>query len=572
MQNRIVHFFVVLTFIAGLALFIPSSSPALADDSPLVLAFYYAWYDQNTWSSGLPADQPIQPYTSRDSATIERHVSQAQSAGIDALIQSWYGPEEANNQTESNFRTLLDIAAAKGFHAAVDFETTGPFFADQASIVDALGHLLEVHAQHPAYLHYQGKPVIFFWRQQRFSIDEWANIRAQVDPDHESLWIAEGVDISYQAIFDGHHLYSIAWSPDVERTLNDWAFRVRQYETQNGTNRLWVATVMPGYDDTRTDRQDAFAVDRHGGKFYLETWSAAAASQPDWIVITSFNEWIEGTMIEPSLSYGDYYLELTRKMARGFTSGTEEPRTDEPESRAKDHGPSSESPELGNIVQIEPYVQAEEAVRVRSGPGTDYSRVGQLWPGETASVIGQNADGSWWQIEFPEADGGLGWVIDQFVTFVGDADSVPIVGEELITPTLVPSPTATITSPGITAMTTTTPDRTPSPVRTPTPTQTTVFAPTTLRPNATTPAATPSDTPTVIPVPTSTPPPTPTFTLTLAVSPTASPTATSTPVLRITPVAHRRPVGLLWLGGGALIVAVALGLLLLRATREGRTR
>jgi hypothetical protein len=327
---------------------------------------------------------------------------------------------------------------------------------------------------------------------------------------------------------------------------------------------------MPGYDDTRTDRQDAFAVDRQGGKFYRESWSAAAASQPDWIIITSFNEWIEGTMIEPSLSYGDYYLELTRTMVRGFTPGTGEPRTDEPESRAKDHGPSSESPELGNIVQIEPYVQAEEAVRVRSGPGTDYSRVGQLWPGETASVIGQNADGSWWQIEFLEADDGLGWVIDQFVTFVGDADSVPIVGEELITPTLVPSPTATITSPGVTATTTATLERTPSPVRTPTPTQSTVFAPT-LRPNATTPAPTPSDTPTVIPVPTSTPPPTPTFTLTLAVSPTASPTATSTPVLRITPVAHRRPVGLLWLGGGALIVAVALGLLLLRATREGRT-
>jgi uncharacterized protein YraI len=571
MQNRIVHFFVILTLLAGLVSFIPSSSPALADNSPLVLAFYYAWYDQNTWSSGLPADQPIQPYTSSDSDTIERHVSQAQSAGIDALIQSWYGPQEVDNQTESNFRRLLDIAATKGFYAAVDFETTGPFFPDQASIVEALGHLLEVHAQHPAYLHYQGKPVVFFWRQQRFSVDEWADIRAQVDPDHDSLWIAEGVDISYQAVFDGHHLYSIAWSPDVERTLDDWAFRVRQYETQNGTNRLWVATVMPGYDDTRTDRQDTFAVDRQGGNFYLESWSAAAASRPDWIIITSFNEWIEGTMIEPSLSYGDYYLELTREMATGFTARSEEPKSEEAESRANDQGASSDSPEVGNIVQIEPYVEAEEAVRVRSGPGTDYSRVGQLWPGETASVIGQNADGSWWQIEYPEADDGLGWVIDQFVTFVGDPDSVPIVGEGLLTPTPVPSPTATITAAATTATTTATPDRTPSSVRTPMPTQTAVFAPT-LQPTATTPAPTPSGTPTAIPIPTSTPPPTPTFTLTPAVSPTASPTATSTPVLRVTPVAHRRPVGLLWLGGGALMVAVALGLLLLRATREERTR
>jgi hypothetical protein len=78
-------------------------------------------------------------------------------------------------------------------------------------------------------LRYQGKPVIFFWRQQRFSVDEWADIRNQVDPNRDSLWIAEGVDITYQSVFDGHHLYSIAWSPDVGRSLEDWGFRVHQY-------------------------------------------------------------------------------------------------------------------------------------------------------------------------------------------------------------------------------------------------------------------------------------------------------------------------------------------------------
>ena len=206
-SKHIAHPLVILAVCIGLLFCVPGSSPALAQDSPLVLAFYYAWYDQNTWNSGLPADQPVEPYVSTDLKTIQRHVSQAQAAGIDALIQSWYGPQEANNQTETIFRTLLDVAAAQGFHAAVDFETAGPFFADQASVTDALRHLLTAHAQHPGYLRYRGKPVVFFWRQGRFSVDEWANIRAQVDPGHDSLWIAEGTDISYQAVFDGHHLY-----------------------------------------------------------------------------------------------------------------------------------------------------------------------------------------------------------------------------------------------------------------------------------------------------------------------------------------------------------------------------
>jgi hypothetical protein len=109
----------ILAICIGLwSLFVSGPSPALAGDPPLVLAFYYAWYDQNTWTSGLPADQPTQPYSSSDPVTLDRHVSQAQAAGIDALIQSWYGPQEANNQTETNFRILLDLASARGFYEA----------------------------------------------------------------------------------------------------------------------------------------------------------------------------------------------------------------------------------------------------------------------------------------------------------------------------------------------------------------------------------------------------------------------------------------------------------------------
>jgi uncharacterized protein YraI len=555
------HLLVILLVCIGLLFFIPGSRPALAQDPPLVLAFYYAWYDQNTWNSGQPADQPVQPYISSDPATIERHVSQAQAAGIDALIQSWYGSQEANNQTETNFRTLLDVAAASGFHAAVDFETTSPFLPDQESVADALRYLLSVHTQHPAYLRYRGKPVIFFWRQGRFGVDEWTAIREQVDPHHNSLWIAEGVDIAYQAVFDGHHLYSIAWSPDVDQTLSDWGFRVRRYASQNGVDRLWVATVMPGYDDTHTGRADAFAVDRRDGDYYRETWSAAMASQPDWIVITSFNEWVEGTMIEPSLTYGKRYLDLTRELATAFKSGKEEQAAGSLGSGSLALETSAQEPQVESAgiqkkMQTRPYVQAEEAARVRSGPGTDYPRLGTLWPGDTAAAIGRNAAGTWWQIEFAAADNGLGWVSADIVTFVGDSDSVPVVGgEAIVTPISTPSPVIT---PAITL----------SPAATPGPTVTSLSTP-----KFSTPTSTPA--PTLSPVPAATSAPTltpmPTLTPIPSGSPAASPTPTGTPMLRTTPVVQRRPVALLWVGGGSLALAVGLGLLLIRAIRSKQT-
>ena len=573
MIKRIVQTLSVLAVSIGLILPVSGSTPALAGDPPLVLAFYYAWYDQNTWTSGLSADQPSQPYISSEPKTIERHVSQAQAAGIDALVQSWYGPQETNNQTETNFRVLLDVAAAKGFHAAVDFETASPFFPDRESVIDALRHLLTVHAQHPGYLRFEGKPVIFFWRQQRYSVADWVEIRAQLDPGRNTLWIAEGVDISYQAVFDGHHLYSIAWSPDVEHTLTDWGSRVRRYESQNGADRLWVATTMPGYDDTRTDRADAFAVGRRSGDYYRETWAAALASQPDWVIITSFNEWVEGTMIEPSQGYGSLYLDLTHELATGFKSGRAESEPGEQqEQAATGTAPGPERQEADISAQIEPYVPVEQAVRVRSGPGTEYERIGQLYPGETAQVVGRNADTSWWQIEYPEADDRLGWVSADFVTFVGDSDSVPVAGDEPSAPPAAQSPTPI----RATSTPAPTPTPAPGPTSTPVPGQTPVL---TEPPKPTqTPAPTPTLQPTevaptaILITPTSTTIPTPTSTVTPVVSPSATPTATSTPMVRVTPVAHRRPVGLLWIGGVALIVAVGLGAVIFRTTRTSRKR
>ncbi|MGQ9628628.1 MAG: endo-1,3-alpha-glucanase family glycosylhydrolase [Anaerolineae bacterium] len=307
---HILTFYVLISFVAP---------AAYCAEPPLVLAIYYAWYDENSWTEDKISDMPATPYASRDREAMLRHIRQAKEAGIDAFLLSWLGP---GNPTEENLSTLLSLAEEENFRVGIYFETDSPFFHTQGDIIAALRHALEVHAAHPAFLRYEGRPVIFFWRmgaipleQGQTPLEAWADIRSQVDPERDAFWVAEGVDIAYQEIFDGHHLYSIAWSPDVKSTLADWAYKVRNY------GRLWVATVMPGYNDLLTGREDAFVREREGGKFYRQCWKAALESGADWVLITSWNEWVEGSQIEPSVSYGDLYLQLTREWAARFKGG-----------------------------------------------------------------------------------------------------------------------------------------------------------------------------------------------------------------------------------------------------------
>ena len=306
----------LLLLVLGLAAVSLHSQPGLAQSSAdrLVLAFYYTWYSADLWSSGKTSDAASEPYNSTDANAIARHVDQARGAGVDGFVASWYGPEGGvNNQTQSNFLQLLDIAQSRGFRAAIDFETYSPFFRTTGDVVNALKYAIDNLGAHPAYLRFNGKPVLFFWANNRYSPSQWARIRSQADPDRRSIWIAEGVTTSWLNVFDGLHLYNVAWSRDFAATATKFASQTRKL------GKLWVATAMPGWDDTRVRR--GYAKDRADGGFYRNSFAGAASSNPDLLIITSFNEWVEGSQIEPSTRYGGFYLDLTRELSGQYKVG-----------------------------------------------------------------------------------------------------------------------------------------------------------------------------------------------------------------------------------------------------------
>jgi hypothetical protein len=155
----------------------------------------------------------------------------------------------------------------------------------------------------------------------------WAVIRERVDPGGSAWWIGEGLEASYLSVFDGLWVYKIthAVAPQAYLKAGQWARAVRAWENQTGQEKLWIATLSPGWDDARAGcRSDvrvpsaAHRQERADGAFFRATFDAALDSNPDWLWINSFNEWVEGTYVEPSELYGRRFVELAGQFSRAF--------------------------------------------------------------------------------------------------------------------------------------------------------------------------------------------------------------------------------------------------------------
>jgi hypothetical protein len=287
-----------------------TTAPVAKSCAPVpVLAMYYDWYDMNTWTSGTTSDQPVTPYVSADRATIERQVTQAQGVGIDGFEVNWWGP---GNQTDTNLQTLLAVARSHGFKVTADFDLNSPFVHSADDVANDLKYLQRYYSD-PSWFRYNGKPYVVFYGTRKYDVSTWGTILHQVDPNHQVLWIAEGDIFSYLNVFDGIHPYSVAWSPNPSSQLASYASRTRAYP-----GKIWMATVMPGYNDKLARGAQGFAVDRQNGAYYTTMWAGAMATHPDVLSITSFNEWVEGSQMEPSKTYGDLYLQLTQQMVAKY--------------------------------------------------------------------------------------------------------------------------------------------------------------------------------------------------------------------------------------------------------------
>jgi hypothetical protein len=283
----------------------------------MIWTFYYPWYSMSDWTSEILVDRPSIPYASNDPEAIARHIEQAQQAGIDGFISSWWGPD---SDTDQNLVPLLDLAQERGFAVTVYFETLrgdGP--QPKNVIIRWLRYLLTTHADHPAFYRVNGVPLVVFWASGAVPIETWGEIFDTLRSEGLDLFtFGIGYSSTNFEVFDGIHEYGVFLDENIQQTFQNVGRMTRFYPLLSGSGepKVWAATAQPGYDDRLIPGREGLFRNRDGGDFYRSTFDAALASGPDWIFISTWNEWWEHTHIEPSENFGELYLEITREYAR----------------------------------------------------------------------------------------------------------------------------------------------------------------------------------------------------------------------------------------------------------------
>jgi hypothetical protein len=329
---------------------------------------------------------------------VGRQIDEAKGAGIDAFIMSWYGPKNGN-LTHQVFNMLLDQAGARGFRAAAAVDMFDPAYnGNTGEVLDSLRYLIGDRANHGAYLRYAGKPVIYFWNQGRFSVADWVNIRSQVDPDRNTIWVMEGTNTSYLQVFDGLYLFNTAWSSNPAGTAAAWFANTRA-----AGGWFYTPTVLPGWDESAmTGRPNPTSNrDRNNGQFLTNSWNGAAASGAGAILIVSWNEYFENSHIEPSQQFGGQALDILRPLIANWKAGG-------PVTVAAPGGAtgSPSAPVGPGVTVLRPTVFS---LNVRANP-VDGQVIGQIGVDDVFAVQGES--NGWYQIGY---NGQTGWVSGQFV-------------------------------------------------------------------------------------------------------------------------------------------------------------
>ena len=337
----------ILTFIAFAIL----SANAAHQPAKIVLAHYMPWYASKPvsgywgWHWTMDRFNPdkvgtngqrklashyeplIGPYDSNDPNVLECQVLLMKYAGIDGVIIDWYGAEKFRDYAtiHRNSLSLIKYLKQAGLKFAICYE-------DQS-----IKHMIEdeklkkaeevTHGKRefkwieqnwfndPAYVKLKGKPILLIFGPQHFKKSQWDQITNSLSNQpllytlpHLTNQAKGSGAFGWPPVDGGKNVTPIAW----QKYLDELYSRSAKGESI-------IASVFPKFHDIYQQagvHKSYGYLDDQGGKTFDQTLELAWQSNSEIIQIATWNDYGEGTMIEPTKEFAYRYLEsLQRKFS-----------------------------------------------------------------------------------------------------------------------------------------------------------------------------------------------------------------------------------------------------------------
>lgn len=264
----------------------------------------------------------IGPYDGRDPAVLEYHFLTARSVGIEGFIADWYGP---NTYSDEVFTAMVRMAERTQGKVAICLEEKSffPPYAEAATREDVLRvaeqqirHALALHAVSPAYLRINGRPVFYMFINHQQGVlgnhlltpEELTDLLHRFASD-DIFFVRAHAESAYAGAADGF----FAWVGDA--TYRSLFYDTAQALLATGAIEYMVGSAVPGFDDTGVWGwgDGPRITDRRGTAEYDEHWETAILRRPHMIQIATWNDFEEGSTIEPTEEYGFMFVDRTEE-------------------------------------------------------------------------------------------------------------------------------------------------------------------------------------------------------------------------------------------------------------------
>lgn len=297
-----------------------SQTPTVQQDRPPVLAYYYIWFNPDSWDRAKVDIPLLGRYSSDDEEAMRLHVQWAKASGIDGFIVSWKHTDALSRRLAQ----LVEISRQEDFKLSIIYEGLD-FYRHPLPvqrISDDLTYFTETY-QHDPVFDLFGKPVVIWSGTWKFDRTEIGGV-TDLHRSNLQILASQKQPDAYQRIadlVDGNAYY---WSSVNPATFPDYAGKLdRMSQVVHEHGGLWFAPAAPGFDARHLGGERE--VLRQEGATLEMQYATAMGSNPDAIGLISWNEFSETSHIEPSCLFGDRYLAVTAGLLGGRATPVERP-------------------------------------------------------------------------------------------------------------------------------------------------------------------------------------------------------------------------------------------------------